>query len=123
MARWTCTNCKKTYKLTEKNTHLANFVYQPWFNYCRTRCPGCTWEQLLFVKAESFNHLHGQGIPVRSTLFFADEELVVSYSNTFGLKRIQARELTPHEEREVAFFAYLLERQEVSEVHLLRGSS
>lgn len=120
-ATYGCQKCEAKYDMGDETTvHL--YLKQPWFNHILTKCPGCdtTWRVWHLTEAtvqymEKHNMPEGDEVhweledfapEIVQKLFAEDEDKPLIRPVERSIRR-QA-----HDENEILFFHYLLERGE-----------
>ena len=109
---FTCPSCEKDMNLTVANAVFYLFVYQPWVSYWHLICPNCDQKMRCFVRDNlQWEHEWAEKNYIGMiTQFFPDADELAGYEETYDVHPISAHDLSDYEEKEVAFFRYLLDK-------------
>lgn len=106
-----CDNCGRKNVLTEANCVLHVFIRQPAFSWCQVLCKKCEAPlDFFFAPDEWENHLQ---LVIQSGVGIIEEEWIdeityEQYLQVWG-KDLVAHELTTYQDKEIAFFRYLMD--------------
>lgn len=106
----TCIRCNKTIWLSEANAVFYLFTVQPWCSYWMVICDNCQTPHRCFVRdnlQKEYEWAQRNKVGV-ITEQFPDSEQLSAYECTFDLHPLSPHDLSDFEEKEVAFFAWLI---------------
>lgn len=120
-ATYGCKKCDAKYDLGDETT-VYLYLRQPWFNHLVTVCPGCnTAYRVWYLTESTIRHMEKYNMPEGDELNwemddFAPDVVQQLFAQDEDKPLIQpvqrsARRLA-HDEREIEFFHFLLERGE-----------
>ena len=107
-----CPRCEIDIYLKVENSVFYLFVYQPWVSYWHVICPNCSQQMRCFVRdnlKEEHDWAERNHIGM-ITQFFPGAEELAGFEETYDVHSISAHDLSDYEEKEVAFFRYLLDK-------------
>ena len=106
-----CNHCGKKNVLTEANCVLHLFTRQPAFSWCEVLCKKCEAPlDFFFDPIEWIDHLKtvfDSGVGVIEEEWI-DQTTYEQYLDVWG-QHLVVHELTPHQDKEIAFFRYLMD--------------
>jgi len=111
-----CSNCGLVFDLDPSNTVVYHYTCQPWFSWQQIICPQCELVNGLFIVG-NFDWEMRYCIAAEIgfiTEEFAPQAVVDSYTKFYKIVPLEEKDLSGFEEKEVMFWAWLLNRDGVS---------
>lgn len=109
---FSCPKCNTTIYLKVENAVFYLFVYQPWVSYWHLICPNCTQQMRCFVR-DNLKEEHDwaeKNFIGMVTQFFPNADELAGFEETYDVRPLSPHDLSDYEEKEVAFFRYLLDK-------------
>jgi hypothetical protein len=107
---FSCGRCQKTIWLDESNAVFYLFTVQPWVSYWMVICPNCNQPMRCFIRDNlqwEYEWCQRNSVGI-ITEAFPDAGQLAGYEEVYEVHEIAAHDLSQSEEREVAFFHWLL---------------
>lgn len=108
-------SCQEKFAINQDNGILFIFIKQIWFSFVVATCPNCDEASKYFLRGKlpaTIAEMRKLNVRIQE-LDFPPDEVVKEYGTLYGLKLLEADELTAHERREVEYFGWLLERSDI----------
>lgn len=109
-ARIACLHCGKSNVATEDNVILHVYTRQPAFSWCEMTCDHCDEESEFFFAPGTWEDNLRAVISSGASLLteeWVDDKTYGEYLDTWG-KHLKGQDLTDYQEKEILFFAWLL---------------
>jgi ssDNA-binding Zn-finger/Zn-ribbon topoisomerase 1 len=110
----TCPDCGYWWNITvkpQKEVKLHLYAAQPWMNHIAVRCPECRHKFRLFAMKRGAYRRLLKGKAGRVGKRFASAKVVADFERQFGINTVKPRLLTPRQEKVVAFYREMLDRE------------
>lgn len=109
----TCRNCKQMSGIGVANSVVRLYVRAPWFSYIKFICTACQYENNSFFGPVDWKLEIAFLLEIQVGFITEDDpepNIVASYEEIYELTPIPEHSLTESQEKEIAFWHYLLER-------------
>lgn len=109
-----CGHCSRTYSLRPDNCIFYAFLKRPWMCYWICTCDHCGCTTRAFVRDNwkpEWAWAERAQVPMITEEFPSDEQ-TVAFEEVYDVHIIREHTLSDGEEREVAFFAYLIKHND-----------
>lgn len=111
-----CNSCGLVFDLDPSNTVVYHYTKQPWFSWQQIICPQCHLVNGLFIVTNlewELEYCRENEIGF-ITEDFPPEKVVEQYERFYKVVPLEEKDLTGYEEKEVMFWAWLLNHEGVS---------
>ena len=112
-----CQRCGKSIWMSPANSIFYLFTVQPWVSYWMIVCPDCNQPHRCFIRDNlqwEYEWCQRNDVGVITEAFPTADQLA-GFEETYQVHELSPHNLSDYEEKEVAFFRYLLEHHSPQE--------